>query len=43
MMIVHPAMDAAMMALMPTAPVPKTAMLVPGAGRKMFSTPPAPL
>jgi hypothetical protein len=43
MMIVHPAMAAAMMALMPTAPVPKTAMLVPASGRKVFRTPPAPV
>ena len=43
MIVVHPATRAAMTAAMPTAPVPNTAMLVPGRAFIATSTEPAPV
>ena len=43
MIVVHPATAAAMTALMPTEPVPNTAMLLLAWCRNEFSTPPAPV
>ncbi|MEV0640986.1 hypothetical protein AB0I77_39915 [Streptomyces sp. NPDC050619] len=41
--VVQPATTAAMTALMPTGPAPKTAMLLPAAGLSELRTPPAPV
>ena len=43
MIVAQPETEAAMTALIPTAPAPKTAMLVPASGFRTFSTPPAPV
>lgn len=43
MRVVHPAITAAITALMPTVPVPNTAMLLPAGGRRALSTAPAPV
>ena len=43
MIVLHPMTTAARMALCPTPPAPKIAMLEPKAGLRVFMTPPAPV